>query len=43
MPVEGIIIIIGIIIFDIFVIALVKYLRKVNTRLNKTATDRDGS
>jgi hypothetical protein len=43
MPVEGIIIIIGIIVFDIFVIALVKYLRKVNARLNKTAADRNYS
>jgi len=43
MPVEGVIIIIGIIAFDIFVIALVKYLRKVNARLNKPADDRNDS
>ncbi len=39
MPAEGIIIILGIIIFDAFVIALVKYLKKINDRLNKPAAD----
>lgn len=43
MPAEGIIIIIGIVIFDGFIIALVKHLRKVNTKLNKTAADREDS
>ena len=43
MPAEGIIIIIGIIIFDIVVIALVKYLRKINARLNKPESSRDDS
>lgn len=41
MPAEGVVIIIGIIVFDIFVIALVKCLKKINARLNYPATDRE--